>query len=104
MMFTSRFQTSDKGGTTYTNVVTVKVGDAEQIDEDEATIIVESDPSLKVEKTADKTNYEQGDTVNYTIKVTNDGNVDLTGLTLEDVFTKDGDMVDLSVEDYDGAI
>nr|WP_236636246.1 SpaA isopeptide-forming pilin-related protein [Pradoshia eiseniae] len=92
---------ADKGGTTYTNVVTLEVGD--MTFEDDVTVTVEDDPSLKVEKTADKTHYEQGDTVNYTIKVTNDGNVDLTGLTLEDVFTKDEKIVDLSVEDYDGS-
>ncbi|WP_462405441.1 SpaA isopeptide-forming pilin-related protein [Gracilibacillus sp. Marseille-QA3620] len=62
-------------------------------------------PSLTVEKTTDKTNYEQGETVNYTIKVTNDGNIDLNGLTLEDVFSKDGDSTidQLSVEGYEGA-
>ncbi|WP_156185581.1 SpaA isopeptide-forming pilin-related protein [Bacillus sp. FJAT-27916] len=62
-------------------------------------------PSLTVEKTTDKTNYEQGETVNYTIKVTNNGNIDLNGLTLEDVFSKDGDSTidQLSVEGYEGA-
>ncbi len=62
-------------------------------------------PSLAVEKTADKTQYLPGETVTYTINVTNDGNVDLDGITLDDVFSKNDVVADhqLTVEGYEGA-
>ncbi|MBD3108283.1 DUF11 domain-containing protein [Bacillus sp. AGMB 02131] len=62
-------------------------------------------PSLAVTKTADKTQYMPGETVTYTIEVTNDGNVDLEGITLEDVFSKNDSLADqqLTIEGYEGA-
>ena len=62
-------------------------------------------PSLAVEKTADKTQYLPGETVTFTINVTNDGNVDLKGITLDDVFSKNGYLAEqqLPVEGYEGA-
>lgn len=41
-------------------------------------------PSIKIVKTADKTQARPGDTVKYTIAVTNDGNVDLTNVNVKD--------------------
>ncbi|MGM9928119.1 MAG: SpaA isopeptide-forming pilin-related protein, partial [Bacillus sp. (in: firmicutes)] len=62
-------------------------------------------PSLSVTKTADKTQYLPGETVTYTINVTNDGNVDLEGITLEDVFSKNDVAADqqLTIEGYEDA-
>jgi len=62
-------------------------------------------PSLAVEKTADKTQYLPGETVTYTINVTNDGNVDLKGINLDDVFSKNDVVLEqqLTVEGYEGA-
>ncbi|MGN1385852.1 MAG: LPXTG cell wall anchor domain-containing protein, partial [Bacillus sp. (in: firmicutes)] len=62
-------------------------------------------PSLAVEKTADKAQYLPGETVTYTINVTNDGNVDLEGITLEDVLSKNDVVADqqLTLDGYEGA-
>ena len=62
-------------------------------------------PSLLVEKTADKEQYLPGETIHYTITVTNDGNMPLEGITLTDVFSKNEDVVadgQLTIEGYDG--
>ncbi|MGY3725668.1 DUF7507 domain-containing protein, partial [Granulicatella balaenopterae] len=45
---------------------------------------VESNPAIKLEKTADKTNLVVGETVTYTFTVTNTGNVTLTDVTVTD--------------------
>ncbi|SER44683.1 conserved repeat domain-containing protein, partial [Granulicatella balaenopterae] len=45
---------------------------------------VEPNPSIKLEKTADKTNLVVGETVTYTFTVTNTGNVTLTNVTATD--------------------
>ena len=41
-------------------------------------------PSVKVEKSADKTSVKVGETINYTVTVTNDGNVNLTDVAVKD--------------------
>ena len=41
-------------------------------------------PSVKVEKSADKTSVKVGETINYTVTVTNNGNVDLAGVAVQD--------------------
>ena len=92
-----------KAGTVYHNVATVADGNLVVTDDEDVT--VDQVPSLKVEKTADKTQYLPGETVTYTINVTNDGNVDLKGITLDDVFSKNDVVADqqLTVEGYEGA-
>ena len=46
-----------------------------------------SNPSMSVVKKADKTTVKAGDTVNYTITVTNTGNVTLTNVSVTDKIT-----------------
>ena len=41
-------------------------------------------PSVKVEKRADPTSVKVGETINYTVTVTNDGNVKLTDVAVQD--------------------
>ncbi|MGY3725036.1 DUF7507 domain-containing protein, partial [Granulicatella balaenopterae] len=52
--------------------------------EDQNIISNTSNPAIKLEKTADKTNLVVGETVTYTFTVTNTGNVTLTDVTLTD--------------------
>ena len=92
-----------KANTVYHNVVTVVSGDL--IITDDADVTVDEVPNLKVEKTADKPQYLPGETVTYTINVTNDGNVDLEDITLNDIFSKNDVVANqqLKVEGYEGA-
>ena len=103
--FTANYKipTDIKAGT-YQNLAVVSNGSVSG--EDEADVVIEAKPSLKVSKTTDKSQYKQGETVHYTIKVTNDGNVDLKGITLEGIFSKNGDdsIEQLQLEGYTGPI
>lgn len=47
-------------------------------------IVVPSNPALSVTKTADKTGASVGETITYTVTVTNIGDVALTGVTVKD--------------------
>lgn len=49
-----------------------------------ATIIVPPVPKLEATKTADRTTAAPGDTITYTIKATNTGNIPVTGIVLTD--------------------
>lgn len=49
-----------------------------------ATVIVPPVPRLEAAKTADRTTAAPGDTITYTIKATNTGNIPLTGIVLTD--------------------
>ncbi|WP_187393444.1 Cna B-type domain-containing protein [Bacillus sp. E214] len=90
-----------------TNVAVAKVVvNCEEIVEEGSEIVKVSEqdaPALDVEKTADKSQYKPGETVTYTITITNTGNVDLKRITLKDVFSKDGDdnIDQLKLEGYD---
>ena len=68
----------------FTNTVKAKIDDLEKT----ATATVNmaaAEPSLTVTKTASPTsNVKVGDTVTYTVVVTNNGNVKITGIALED--------------------
>ena len=59
---------------------------------DSATVTtVAAAPKLTVEKTADPTsNVKVGDTITYTVVVTNSGNVTVKGITLEDTLHAGG--------------
>ena len=78
-------------GTTITN--SAVVGDEEKPTEPDTTIDVEKE-SVKIEKTVSGidagTKAKVGDTLTYKIKVTNTGNVDLTGLKIKDTFNGNG--------------
>lgn len=60
--------------------------DEKVTDEDDVTVTIEvpntptDKPSIKIEKTADKSVYKVKDTITYTIKVTNTGNKKLTNV------------------------
>ncbi|WPR73990.1 gliding motility-associated C-terminal domain-containing protein [Algoriphagus sp. NG3] len=74
-----------------TNVATAMGTDpdgGESKDEDEVVIDGTQSPSIRVVKAADQTTYDEaGAVINYTLVVTNSGNVTLTGVTIEDPLT-----------------
>ena len=45
-------------------------------------VVIKENPSLDIVKTADKATYNPEDTITYTIKVTNDGNIDLNNVKI----------------------
>ena len=85
--------TASKNGDKLRNVVNVTT-DEKVTDEDEVTVtIVVPDkppvdaPSVKVEKTANKTTYNLKETIVYTIKVSNNGNTALHNVVVTDSMT-----------------
>ena len=75
---------SDLGDTAYTNTVTVKNDDTTVTGGDEVTIVVDPTYGFEINKTADKDEAEVGDTIAYTIDVTNTGNKALTDVNVID--------------------
>ncbi len=62
-------------------------------DDDDAETVIEEDPSIKIEKTVDKTNVENakaGDQLTYTFTATNTGNVTLTKCKFTDDLSIEG--------------
>ena len=53
-------------------------------DPDDAQVVIQRNPALSIEKTADKQNANIGDTITYTITVKNTGNVTLAPVTVSD--------------------
>jgi len=84
MSFTSKFviPENDLADTTYKNVVTTTTGDISG--EDEVVIVVDPTYAFTIEKTADKTEATVGETVTYSIAVTNTGNKALTNVHVKD--------------------
>ena len=59
-------------------------------------------PSVKVEKSADPTSVKVGETINYTVTVTNNGNVDLANVAVQDEMMN-STTVTVTAKDSDGA-
>ena len=76
--------TANDAGKTLINSVSAK--DAGSMDAPGVTV---KNPALSVTKTVNKTSVTVGDTVKYTIKVTNTGNVDLTNVNVVEAFGGD---------------
>ena len=76
-------------GKTLSNVATATSGETE--DENEPAVVQTEDlkPSLSVTKEADRTSAKVGDTINYTIKVTNTGNQTLNNIEVTDDLTNE---------------
>ena len=71
------------------NTATASGTDAES-DSDDATVAIEQDKSLHIEKDADKaTVATEGETITYTMVVTNTGNAAIAGVTVDDPFLDD---------------
>ena len=84
--FTSTFviPENDLADTTYKNVVTTTTGDTTAEATAEETIVVDPTYAFTIEKTADKTEVTVGETVTYTIVLTNTGNKALTNVHVTD--------------------
>ena len=77
--------------------------DPDTVDDEEDVPVEPPEASLAVDKTSDAEEgeeYRAGDTINYTITVTNTGNVTVTGITLQDTLV---DEKEIDVEGYDEA-
>src|SRR5690606_29239150 len=85
----------DRGATLVNTVlVTTKEGAA---GDDDATTTITQSPSVTVEKTVDQDNIAAPGTLNYTIVVTNTGNVSLTGVSATDAVAQDGTSTGLTL-------
>ncbi|WP_200977694.1 gliding motility-associated C-terminal domain-containing protein [Echinicola sp. 20G] len=61
---------------------------AEVSDEDDETITAVQDPSLTLTKVGDKTSVsEAGEVINYTLTITNDGNLTVSNVSIKDPLT-----------------
>lgn len=81
---------------TVANTAVVQIGDGSEQKTDTPTVEIYN-PALKVEKTAEGENgaeapYKYGDEIKYTVTVSNIGNVDLTGIKLEDTLAEDNNL------------
>src|SRR5690606_23644705 len=74
----------DAGGITNTATASTVYNDETIADDDSVTIPAVASPSLKVEKSSEGTFKEAGDLITYYVKVTNTGNVTLTGIQVRD--------------------
>ncbi|HOP69790.1 MAG TPA: hypothetical protein PLY18_08500, partial [Bacillota bacterium] len=74
----------DAGGITNTATASTVYNDETIADDDSVTILAVASPSLKVEKSSEGTFKEAGDLITYYVKVTNTGNVTLTGIQVRD--------------------
>lgn len=101
---------NSKDGEKILNEVEVTT-DEDVSDEDEVTVevevpetpvISERNPSIKIEKTADKETYKVKETITYTIKVTNTGNVNLTNVKVTESMDGDFDLKNVAILTVDG--
>ena len=57
----------------------------EDTDDEEIRVVEDAEPDIRVTKTTDRHVYAPGETVEYTITVTNTGKVDLTSVSYQDL-------------------
>ncbi|WP_454941428.1 DUF7507 domain-containing protein [Evtepia sp.] len=74
------------------NSATAEVTDGPRDTPDDPPKVTVENPALSVIKEVDKGSVKVGDTINYTITVTNTGNVDLTNVKITDTFTGKGTL------------
>src|SRR5690606_38702939 len=83
-------QSQIDNGRDIVNVFTFAADELAEGVSDDATTTITQSPSVTVEKTVDQDNIAAPGTLNYTIVVTNTGNVSLTGVSVTDVVAQDG--------------
>jgi len=89
----------DAGSVVNTATASGKDPKGDPVGSKESKVKIDSDPkpSLDLLKTADTTDLVAGKTITYTFAVTNDGNVTVTGLHIDDAkFTGAGKMSDIT--------
>ncbi|WP_236808345.1 DUF7507 domain-containing protein [Amycolatopsis albispora] len=81
--FTCQVTAGQEGFTNTASVTGTDPTDRPVTDTDDATFVVQH-PGISIEKTADEGPFHAGDQVTFTIKVTNTGDVPLTGVEVTD--------------------
>lgn len=79
---------TDLGGTVIKNAAFAKVPDSNsKWETGEVKVLVDTKRGLAITKTADKETAKENETVRYTVRLTNTGNVPAQGVTVRDVMT-----------------
>ncbi|GAA1527208.1 hypothetical protein GCM10009690_32750 [Brevibacterium permense] len=93
----------DRGSIENSATAKATTPNGDDVDSDPSEVRIpaaEAGPAVSIEKTADKDSYKAGDSIEYSFKVTNNGNVSLSDVGVdESEFTGSGELSDVSCPD-----